>query len=72
MADKKTKAAVTVKTLDQLRTDLAAKRTELLEARRGHAAGELANPHVLTTIRKDIARLMTAIQAAPATEKESN
>jgi len=71
MADKKTKKAEEVKTLEQLRTDLAAKQTDLLEARRGHAAGELANPRVITATRKEIARLQTAIRAAELSEKES-
>lgn len=73
MADKKTaKNAKEVKTLEQLRTELAAKQTALLEARRGHAAGELANPRVLTITKKEIARLHTAIRAAEIAEKETN
>lgn len=77
MADKKTttkksvKQAEEVKTLEQLREELATKRNDLLEARRGHAAGELANPRVLTHTRKEIARLLTAIRAAEMSEKES-
>jgi len=71
MADKKTKKAEEVKTVEQLRTDLTAKQTDLLEARRGHAAGELANPRVITATRKEIARLHTAIRAAEIGEKES-
>ncbi len=77
MADKKptTKKAAKaeeVKTLAQLREELTAKRNDLLEAKRGHAAGELANPRVLTSTKKDIARLLTAIRAAELSEKESN
>jgi len=77
MADKKptTKKiakATEVKTLQQLREELATKRQDLLEAKRGHAAGELANPRVLTSTKKDIARLLTAIRAAEFSEKESN
>jgi len=73
MAEKKTtKKAEEVKTLAQLQEELAAKRTELLEACRGHAAGELANPRVLTSTKKEIARLLTAIRAAEKGEKESN
>ena len=78
MADKKptvkktTKAATEVKTVEQLNVELAAKQADLLEARRGHAAGELANPRVLTSTKKEIARLHTAIRAAElANEKES-
>lgn len=61
------KAASEVKTLEQLKSELATKQNDLLEAKRGHRAGELQNPRVLTHTRKDIARLHTAISAA---EKE--
>lgn len=75
MADKKTTKAVKaeeVKTIEQLRDDLATKIADQLEAKRGHAAGELANPRVLTATRKEIARLHTAIRAAEiASAKES-
>ena len=72
MADKNTaKKAEEVKTIEQLRQDLATKQADLLEARRGHAAGELANPRVLTTTKKEIARLHTAIRALELSEKES-
>ena len=61
-----------MKTIEQLRTDLATKQADLLEAKRGHAAGELANPRVLTATKKEIARLHTAIRAAELSEKGSN
>lgn len=57
------KEAPVVKTLDDLKKDLAAKLADQLEAKRGHRAGELQNPRVLTHTRKDIARLKTAIRA---------
>lgn len=63
----KSKEAPVVKSLEDLKKDLAAKQNDLLEAKRGHRAGELQNPRVLTHTRKDIARLHTAIRAA---EKE--
>lgn len=77
MADKKTtkkvvKKADEVKTIEQLREALTVKIVDQLEAKRGHAAGELANPRVLTATRKEIARLHTAIRAAELAElKES-
>ena len=71
MADKKTTKATEVKTVEQLRMELATKQTDLLEARRSHAAGELANPRVLTATKKEIARLHTAIRAAEIAAKES-
>lgn len=76
MADtKKTAAknAVEVKTIEQLREELAVKKQDQLEAKRSHAAGELVNPRVLTHTRKEIARIHTAIRAAEtAAVKESN
>lgn len=71
MADKKMKKAEEVKTIEQLRVELQAKRADQLAARKSHAAGELVNPRVITTIRKEIARLSTAIRALELSEKES-
>lgn len=71
MATKSTKKAEEVKTVAQLHEELASKRANLLEAKRGHAAGELANPRVITATRKDIARLLTAIRAAEKNGKEN-
>lgn len=64
-AKKNAKAAV-VKTVDDLKKELAEKRNDLLQAKRSHAAGELVNPKALRSLRKDIARLLTQIN-----EKES-
>ncbi len=63
-AAKSTKEAPVVKSLEDLKSDLATKLKDQLEAKRGHRAGELQNPRVLTHTRKDIARLKTAIRAA--------
>ena len=66
MADKKTTKtakATEVKTIDQLQADLTAKQNDLIEARRGHKLGELTNPRAITVMRKEIARLHTAIRA---------
>ena len=73
MADQKTtKKAEEVKTIEQLQADLVTKIADQLAAKRSHAAGELVNPRALTLVRKDIARLHTAIRAAElATVKES-
>ena len=71
MADKKTREAEEVKTVEQLQKELAQKQADLLDAKRGHAAGELANPRVLTATRKEIARLHTAIRAAELSAKEN-
>ena len=64
-AKKTTKAAV-VKTVDDLKKEVAEKRHDLLQAKRSHAAGELVNPKALRSLRKDIARLLTQLN-----EKES-
>ena len=60
---KTAKAASVVKSIDELRAELAAKRQELLDSRPSHKAGELVNPRALGQIRKEIARLLTAIRA---------
>ena len=78
MADKKpavkktAKQATEVKTIEQLQEELVVKRTDLLEARRGLGAGELANPRIVGDTKKEIARLLTAIRAAEIEQKESN
>lgn len=63
---KKTAKAAVVKTVDDLKKELAKKRNDLLQAKSSHAAGELVNPKALRSLRKDIARLLTQIN-----EKES-
>ncbi len=68
---KKTVEATEVKDLTTLRNDLTAKQQSLLDSRKSHRAGELVNPRVLGTIRKEIARLHTAIRAAEQAIKES-
>jgi len=78
MAEKKTtkktapKKADEVKSLAQLRDDLAAKLQDQLDAKKSHKAGELVNPRVITTVRKDIARLHTAIRAAELAEQKES
>ena len=44
--------------------ELATLRNDLIDAKRGHKLGELTNPRVITTTRKNIARVLTAIRAA--------
>jgi len=72
MAEKTTKKtakkAEVVKTVADLEKDLATKRQDLIEARRSHAAGELVNPRVIGETRREIARIMTEINA----KKEQN
>ena len=68
---KTAKKAEVVKSIEDLRKDLAAKQNDLLESRKSHRAGELVNPRVLGSIRKEIARLHTAIRTAELAAKES-
>ncbi len=71
MADKKT-TKQTAPTLEELTAQLQEKRTDLHEAKRSHAAGELVNPRVITQTRKEIARLKTSIRLQElGSEKES-
>ena len=51
---KKTAKAAVVKTVDDLKKEVAEKRHDLLQAKRSHAAGELVNPKALqyTVTRK--------------------
>jgi ribosomal protein L29 len=67
-AKKATKTAIEVKTIEDLQAELVTKKADMLAAKRGHKAGELQNPRVITTTRKDIARLHTAIRAAQLKE----
>ena len=69
MADKKTTKA-TKAPAESLEQQLAAKQNDLLDANRSHKSGELVNPRVLGTIRKDIARLKTAIRHQQLTKEE--
>lgn len=60
---KEAKVSLANKSVDELKKDLNAKQEDLLQARRGHRAGELVNPRTITLTRKDIARHKTAIRA---------
>ena len=66
------KNADVVKSVAELRKELADKQADFVASRRSHRAGELVNPRVLGTTRKEIARLHTAIRAAEKSDaKES-
>lgn len=76
MADSKktkvTKNAVEVKSLTDLHKELASKKQDLLDSKKSHRSGELVNPRVLGTLKKEIARLLTAIRAEELkSQKES-
>lgn len=59
-ASKKTVAAASEKNPVEM---LVEKRAELLEYRKSNSAGELVNPRAITHVKKEIARLMTTINA---------
>lgn len=61
--------------IEELQTQLTAKRTELADSRRTNAAGELANTRVIRRQRRDIAQLETLIvekRAEQTNKKEKN
>ena len=68
----KSKPAVEVKTIEQLKSDLIAAQTNLTDTKRGHRLGELTNPRVITVTRKKIARLQTAIRADEIAKSKEN
>ncbi len=65
MADKSPKKAPKeAKVVEKsLLEQLVDKRADLLEAKKSLAAGELVNPRIIASYRKDIARLLTNINA---------
>jgi ribosomal protein L29 len=63
MADKTTKKAPAKTTEKSLQEQLKDARHDLLEAKKSHRSGELVNPKVLGGYRKEIARLMTKLNA---------
>lgn len=58
------KTSLKGKSLEELMKGLVEKQNDLLQAHKGHRAGELVNPRTITIGRKEIARLKTAIRAA--------
>ena len=69
MADKKTTKTAKInviadlrkKSADELQKLLSTTRADLLEAQKSLKANELANPHAVTKLRKEIARIMTVL-----------
>lgn len=68
-AAKSTKKVELPKTLPELLEMAETVRTDILEAKRSLAQGELVNPHILTVKRKQLARVLTAVKAVEASEK---
>lgn len=59
------------KTEVSLLEQVTQKRKDLLDAKKSHKAGELVNPRVLGELRKDIARIMTKLNASASPKDES-
>lgn len=70
MADKPTKKAPTEKAEKTLQEQLAEVRQDLLDAQKTHRSGELVNPKVIARYRKQIARLMTKLNATKNVKEE--
>ena len=49
-------------TPDELNTKLAELKNELFKLRFQHAINQLDNPHKMTDVKRDIARVMTVLQ----------
>ena len=56
------------RTIEDLQKELQTKRNDLIEARRSNASGELANPKIINSYRKEVARLLTEINARKESE----
>lgn len=63
MADAKKTTKKTETTEKSLQEQLAAARQTLLDAKKSHRSGELVNPRAITAARKDVARIMTQLNA---------
>jgi len=64
MAVKEPKAKTTAKKAEKtLQEQLINARKDLLDAQKSHRSGELVNPRVLGSYRKNIAKIMTKINA---------
>lgn len=72
MAKKLTKEVKTVKSIEDLKAELIAKRNDLIDAQKGHKLGELTNPRFISTLRREIARIMTAIRLDEINQKRIN
>lgn len=56
-------------TNDELNAKLASLKTELFNLRFQHATGNLANPMLLNTLKKDIAKIKTVLTEREISEK---
>ena len=68
---KKVQKPLTEKTTDELKADLIVAQTDLVAAKRSHAARELANTARIKELRVTIARIKTALSSQTAENKEN-
>ncbi len=59
-------------TTDELNTKLKELKSEHFNLRFSHATGQLANPMMLNTVKKDIARVLTILREREIKEKKAN
>ncbi len=59
-------------TNDELATKLQELKTEHFNLRFSHATGQLSNPMMLNTVKKDIARVLTILRERELKEKKAN
>ena len=71
--DKNPVAELRSKSQDELQKLLADARADLLESQKSLKANELANPHAVTKLKKEIARILTIITevSSPRTSEAS-
>lgn len=67
-----TKDAKTIKSIEELKAELIIKRSDLIDAQKGHKLGELTNPRIISKLRREIARIMTAIHLDEINQKKVN
>lgn len=68
---KKAEKSLVQKTTDELKADLLVAQNNLVEAKRSHAARELANTARIKELRVEVARIKTALSTQTAENKEN-
>ena len=60
---------IRTKTTEELKATLSEKKEALLNLRFQHAINQLDNPHKIVEVKKDIAKIMTAIREKEIAEQ---
>jgi len=66
---RKSVADLRSKSIEELQKLLAVSRADLLEAQKSLKANELANPRVVSKMKREVARILTIIHETEITEK---